>query len=686
MKISVIVAVMAILIAGSAGYTRTLYVTPGSSIQDSLGAAAAGDTVLVAAGAYHENIIWPDVESIVLISESGPDATIIDGSQTGTVIRIVNTGLDPTTVVEGFTIQNGNGTDAGGGIHIEGAAAPSILNCVIKNNQASPSGGGILCRDYSSPIIDGNILENNVAFLAPGSSDTSRGGAIFCYNQCEPAIQNNRITGNQADEFGGGIAVVKECPALILNNRIIDNSAELGGGGIYYANLCLPIIQHNIIMYNSAALGGGISSGPDCLGTITDNYIVRDSASQTGGGLALSQSGLEVSRNTIADNIAAHSGGGIYVYLSYATLSDNVITRNRAAQFGGGVLCSGGQPQFLNNVISDNSTGYGGGFYVTNSYLLLGGADTAQNDIYHNVADSSGNDVQISNPIGDVVSSEYNFWGRVGTTAADSQFIDVNLGGLGSIDWWPYSTMPLSVGRTVSGDTARLYFNECVLHLTDLSYNASGDSTFTVTSWPDSLLPFSAPGRYALGKWFDISAGSGIAGFDAELELFYTQGEFDAVPDIFSEASLYIVSNSGATWDSCAFVSRDTAANSVDCRVTALSQFIIVGTDQEPTEVADDILDGLPRDFQLAQNYPNPFNPVTEIEFTLPVRSRARLSIYNVLGRSVRTVIDRELPAGTHRVVWDGKDDNGRWVATGVYLYRLTAGDYSSAKKMLLIK
>lgn len=686
MKKFVIVAMTATLIAVSAGYTRTLYVTPGSSIQDSLDVAGAGDTVLVAAGTYNENIVWPATASIVLISESGPDVTIIDGSQTGTVIRIVNTALDPTSVVEGFTIQNGNGTDAGGGIHIEGAAAPSILNCVIKNNQASPSGGGILCRDYSSPIIDGNAFENNTAVLAAGSSDTSRGGAIFCYNQCEPAIQNNRISGNRADDYGGGIAAVKECPVLIFDNRIIDNSAELGGGGIYYSNLCLPIIQRNIIMHNSAALGGGISSGPDCLGTITDNYIVGDSASQTGGGLALSQSGLEVSRNTIADNIAAHSGGGIYVYLSYATFRDNVITRNYAAQFGGGVLCSYGQPQFRHNVISDNSTDYGGGFYVTNSYLLLGGADTTQNDIYHNTADSSGNDVQTAISISDQVSSEYNFWGRVGTTAADSQFIDNNIGGIGSIDWWPYSTAPLSVSRTVTGDTAVLCFNECMLYLNNISYNASGDSTFTVTSWPDSLLPFAAPGRYALGKWFDISAGSGVAGFDADLELFYTQGEFDAVPNILSEASLYIVENSGSSWDSCAFVSRDTVANSVTCGVSTLSQFIIVGTDQEPTDVADDILNGLPQDFRLAQNYPNPFNPVTEIEFSLPVRSRARLSIYNVLGQSVRTIIDGELPAGTHRVVWDSKDDTGRLVATGVYLYRLTAGSYSATRKMLLIK
>ncbi len=94
----------------------------------------------------------------------------------------------------------------------------------------------------------------------------------------------------------------------------------------------------------------------------------------------------------------------------------------------------------------------------------------------------------------------------------------------------------------------------------------------------------------------------------------------------------------------------------------------------------------LPDDFSLSQNYPNPFNPTTTIEFTLLRRSHVTLMVYSILGREVSPLIDRELSAGTHRVTWDGRDDTGRTAASGVYLYKLTTGDYTRTRKMVLLK
>ncbi|PWB68988.1 hypothetical protein C3F09_10735, partial [candidate division GN15 bacterium] len=94
----------------------------------------------------------------------------------------------------------------------------------------------------------------------------------------------------------------------------------------------------------------------------------------------------------------------------------------------------------------------------------------------------------------------------------------------------------------------------------------------------------------------------------------------------------------------------------------------------------------LPVSFTLSQNYPNPFNPSTEILFTLPVREHATLAVYNLLGEQVRVLADEMLSAGEHRVIWDGCDARGNQVASGVYLYRLTAGASSQSKKMLLLK
>jgi hypothetical protein len=94
----------------------------------------------------------------------------------------------------------------------------------------------------------------------------------------------------------------------------------------------------------------------------------------------------------------------------------------------------------------------------------------------------------------------------------------------------------------------------------------------------------------------------------------------------------------------------------------------------------------LPEAVTLAQNYPNPFRPSTEIAFTLAESASVTLQVYDVLGRRVATLVDGELPTGTHTVTWDGGDDAGRRVASGTYLYRLETGSQSLSRTMTLLK
>jgi hypothetical protein len=94
----------------------------------------------------------------------------------------------------------------------------------------------------------------------------------------------------------------------------------------------------------------------------------------------------------------------------------------------------------------------------------------------------------------------------------------------------------------------------------------------------------------------------------------------------------------------------------------------------------------LPDGLELKQNHPNPFNPTTRIAFNLPETQDVLLDVYNVNGQRVRTLVEGVMSAGEHSVEWDSKDDNGRAVASGVYLYRLTAGNYTTSKKMTLLK
>jgi hypothetical protein len=105
----------------------------------------------------------------------------------------------------------------------------------------------------------------------------------------------------------------------------------------------------------------------------------------------------------------------------------------------------------------------------------------------------------------------------------------------------------------------------------------------------------------------------------------------------------------------------------------------------EPTGV-DDERPILPARFDLSQNYPNPFNPSTVIKFSLPRAGHVRLEIFNLLGQLVRTLADAEYPTGEFSVIWDGTQDDGRKVSSGIYFYRLTSGNESCSRQMTFIK
>ncbi len=94
-----------------------------------------------------------------------------------------------------------------------------------------------------------------------------------------------------------------------------------------------------------------------------------------------------------------------------------------------------------------------------------------------------------------------------------------------------------------------------------------------------------------------------------------------------------------------------------------------------------------PDDYILEQNYPNPFNPSTTIRFTLPINKTISLRIYNALGQEVRTLINNQtLTAGSHEIIWDGRDNHGNPVASGMYIYKLEFGNFSKSRKMMLLK
>ncbi len=94
----------------------------------------------------------------------------------------------------------------------------------------------------------------------------------------------------------------------------------------------------------------------------------------------------------------------------------------------------------------------------------------------------------------------------------------------------------------------------------------------------------------------------------------------------------------------------------------------------------------VPTRFILHQNYPNPFNSETRIKYELPQSVRVMIKVINLLGKEVRTLVDQDKPAGYFEVAWDGKDNEGHRVSSGMYLYQIEAKDFKQIKKMLLVQ
>ncbi|HRX76714.1 MAG TPA: FlgD immunoglobulin-like domain containing protein, partial [Candidatus Cloacimonadota bacterium] len=88
----------------------------------------------------------------------------------------------------------------------------------------------------------------------------------------------------------------------------------------------------------------------------------------------------------------------------------------------------------------------------------------------------------------------------------------------------------------------------------------------------------------------------------------------------------------------------------------------------------------------LKGNFPNPFNPTTTIRFSMKEAGAVKVMVYNLKGQLVKNLVDTELSSGNHQIVWDGRDDRGSSVASGIYLYRMESSNFTATNKMMLMK
>ena len=250
------IAVATVMLALFCGAARgaTIHV-PGSypTIQAALDAAAPGDTVLVKPGTYGETIDFHGL-AVTLTARDGAAVTFLDGEAGGSTVTFASSeGLD--TVIEGFTISGGTGTEGpwsitrGGGIVCDGAS-PTIRDCRVTGNTAQNGGG--LSIDGGSPRIENTLFADNSGF---------KGGGIYCRNGASPEVVNCTFRNNSASGHGGAICCWSQAAPILTNVTIYGNRSDLEGGGVYCNQGSTLLIRNAILFGDSAPRGPEIWIG-----------------------------------------------------------------------------------------------------------------------------------------------------------------------------------------------------------------------------------------------------------------------------------------------------------------------------------------------------------------------------------------------------------------------------------------
>ena len=221
-----IVLAVSLAVASATTATADILHVPGDfpTIQEAIDAAVDGDEVEVHPGTYNETINLLG-KTITVRSSDGPEVTIIDAQQTGTVVTC-NSGEGPDTVLEGFTITGGTGTDPGGGDLVGGGmynsgSSPTVANCTFSGNGAG-FGGGMINASGSNPTVTGCTFNNNLAGVA--------GGGMVNSSESNPTVTNCTFTANSA---GGGGGMYNRSSSPTVTNCTFSGNTAFGGGGMY---------------------------------------------------------------------------------------------------------------------------------------------------------------------------------------------------------------------------------------------------------------------------------------------------------------------------------------------------------------------------------------------------------------------------------------------------------------------
>ncbi len=559
------------------------------------------------------------------------------------------------------------------GITIQGVTQFGTGDIVLKNEIPVPFGTEIVFLPGSQPqlysnfhlIVDGDLTalgtaENNIIFDKYSSTNWNK---IEITNDGNANMKFCKFLNAQFPLYNNGYVDIEYC-------EFLDNS-----GGIYLDNPTGYQINHSII-------------------------------NNCGYGILIKDSHILMYRSSIKNNLITNNNYGLWFYNASAYVETDTIFSNKYV----GIMANrGSNPVIVGSSISST-------YYNSNDYpeIKISGSsypivDRNENDIIF------GNGHSIYNM--DIEPRDYrcseNWWGTTNELAISNSFYPLNW----LIDFTPISQSPNVGYNPWSGGSL---FEEGLLAESNGDLiTAKTKYTQSIDEDPDGIEALWSVSRLINCSETEIEYAELLLYYD-QLQIDYTQTDLaeaakldkifcnrllgnyqDAITEyeflldenltfidsVFTQLDIvytYMEASSGGNRANVTFQNSDNALSSVkqaeerEVELWGLLEGQITEGGIYSPEISKAILH---------KNYPNPFNPTTMISFSILDESKVNLSIYNIKGQKVKTLVNESLVKGIHQVLWNGRNDNNRSVASGVYLYKLNVNgkDYS-VKKCLMLK
>ena len=423
-------------------------------------------------------------------------------------------------------------------------------------------------------------------------------------------------------QYGGGIYIYESSPTV--RNCIIDNCVAGFGAGVYMNYSSARIIDCTISnnwACEFSKRGGGIYAGRSWNGVppVIMNCNIHSNDAQYGGGIQVEASFVKIINNNIQDNYSAHQSGGINVWGSGPEILSNIIAGNDGGS-GGGIRIDGGEATLIGNLIVENTAGKGGGVDCSGGYLLI-----ENNTICMNIA--------MSDPYGT---------GGLRITQCDTAYVTNNI-------IWGNQAPNGTVPNLLVYDT----------YLT-ISYSNIGGGYDSI--WVDSTSTLNwGPGNIDLDPLFE----TGPLG-DYHLSLSSPcidagnpASEYNDPEDPFNPGY--------ALWPAMGYLRNDMGAFGGG----GVNYWLTV--EEEESSTIEGVLS--------LKSFPNPFSTSCTVCYQLEEASHVNLSVYDLSGRLVETLVDQVVPSGQYSEYFDASD-----LFSGMYLIRLVAGDLSTSRRCIVIR